>query len=71
MTFGKFMHQEPGALYPTYESGAMVLAEGLVYCHEHGCVHDNSTDPYGYGQQDCSRTEHRYVYWKARAGDYK
>jgi hypothetical protein len=27
----------------------MLLIEGEIYCDVHGCVHDQSNDPYGYG----------------------
>jgi hypothetical protein len=43
--------------------------DGVVYCLDHGCVHDDSTDPYGMGYPECRREEHRPVYWRARKGD--
>lgn len=45
--------------------------EGFVYCHEHTTIHVDSTDPYGYGEPDCKRADHRPVYAGMRAGDYR
>lgn len=44
--------------------------EGYVYCLDHGSIHGDTTDPYGYGTADCQRSEHRRVYAGMRAGDY-
>ena len=45
--------------------------EGFVYCHEHNTIHADSTDPYGYGEPDCTKREHRPVYAGMRTGDYR
>ena len=45
--------------------------EGYVYCLEHGGIHDDTTDPYRYGEPDCKRSEHRPVYAGMRTGDYR
>jgi hypothetical protein len=47
-----------------------VLVEGVVYCLDHGSVHDETTDPYGYGRPDCGKSEHRRVYAALRRGDW-
>lgn len=54
-----------------------VRAEGYVWCHWHGEVHEDSTDPYGTGEPECLTTgvpghlAHRYealrpVYYRER-----
>lgn len=56
----------------------MQRIEGEVYCLEHGCVHDDTLDPYDEGRPSCfdnmwgERTKamvHRPVYWRPRRGD--
>lgn len=51
------------------ERSKMLPVEGVVYCLEHGAVHDDTTDPYRYGEPDCKEAEHRPVYYRARKGD--
>ena len=56
-----------------------VRVEGVVYCLEHTCVHDDTLDPYHEGQPTCfdnlygERTKamvHRTVFAGLRKGDY-
>jgi hypothetical protein len=54
---------------PYLHRAKMLLVEGVVYCLEHTAVHDDTTDPYGYGTPDCKEKEHRPVYYRARKGD--
>lgn len=35
--------------------------DGYVWCDRHGCIHDDTTDPYDYGEPDCRREDHRPV----------
>lgn len=51
--------------------GQRVMIEGWVWCHEHGTVHEDTTDPYDYGEPDCTKEEHRPIAWTAKAGDYR
>ncbi len=58
--------------YPTPEKKKVRRArlrriEGYVWCDEHGAVHEDTTDPYGYGEPDCRKVDHRAVY--ARTGE--
>lgn len=46
-----------------------VRLSGVVYCLDHGTVHENSTAPYGPGDE-CRKQEHRSVYASLWAGDY-
>ena len=43
-----------------------VLNPNYVWCDKHGCIHDNTLNPYGYiedGKQDyCTPNQHRPVY---------
>lgn len=56
-----------------------VKVPGVVYCTEHGVVHDDTLDPYREGWDSCwenilgERTKdmvHRPVYYGGRAGDW-
>jgi hypothetical protein len=42
--------------------------EGSVWCDMHGCVHDDTTNPYdmpaGSGDDICSDTDHRTLYMR-------
>jgi len=45
----------------------MTEVEGYVWCDRHGCVHDDSLNPYGYaesvpGNDLCDSTDHRPMY---------
>jgi hypothetical protein len=51
-----------------YPKATMVKVEGVVYCHVHGSVHDDTTDPYNSSDR-CPKSEHRPVYFRARRGD--
>lgn len=51
------------------ERGGMNKIDGEVYCLDHCGVHDDTTDPYGYGEPDCRKSEHRLIYWRERVGD--
>ena len=42
----------------------MIAIEGYVWCHEHGCIHDDDEDPYGLGTPECDRIDHDPVYMK-------
>lgn len=44
--------------------------EGCVWCHIHGSIHENTTDPFGTGEPECRESEHRLVYARTRKGDY-
>jgi len=57
----------------------MLRVEGIVYCHTHTEVHEDSLDPYREGylscipEHMCPRTAsavHRTVYYRARKGDW-
>lgn len=53
----------------------LVRIDREVYCLVHGTVHDETSDPYGYGTEEgrddvCSPAEWRPIYWRARKGDY-
>jgi len=56
-------------------SNPLIPAEGEVYCLYHGCVHDETTDPYNYGyaesgeRPECLPEDWRRLYWRARKGD--
>lgn len=54
------------ATRPSYER-----VEGVVYCHDHGCIHRDSTDPYDTGEAECRTVEHRIVYFRLRKGDIR
>jgi hypothetical protein len=54
---------------PYLTRAKMLPVEGVVYCLHHGAVHDDTTDPYRYGEPECSKDEHRPVYYRARKGD--
>jgi hypothetical protein len=50
----------------------MDLVDGEVWCEVHGCVHDQTTDPYGYeyalsGEEpECSPSDWRRLWAGAR-----
>jgi hypothetical protein len=61
------------------ERAKKVRIEGVVYCVEHTCVHDDTLDPYDEGRPSCfdntyvERTKamvHRPVYAGMRKGDW-
>lgn len=70
------MTDEDGRL----EKAKKLKIDGVVYCLTHGCVHENTLDPYDEGRLSCwdnmwsgERTRamvHRTVFWGARKGDY-
>jgi hypothetical protein len=60
-------NEQPTSIY--LSRAKMLPIEGVVYCLEHTAVHDDTTDPYGYGEPDCSVKEHRAVLYRARKGD--
>lgn len=46
--------------------------EGYVWCLDHGSIHEDTTDPYGYGAGDpdtCTADQHRIVLARMRAAD--
>lgn len=49
----------------------LVRTEGSVWCTVHGVVHDETTDPYGYGDEvpECTREDWRTLYHRPRKGD--
>jgi hypothetical protein len=59
--------------------GRMVRAEGYVWCHGHGDIHEDTLDPFMEGEPTCFNGEqgvtkamvHRTVYYRARRGDWK
>lgn len=51
------------------KGGHMAKVEGEVYCLEHCTTHEDTTDPYGYGEADCRKSDHRLIYWRTRNGD--
>lgn len=54
------------------KGGEMVRVDGVVWCHTHGEVHDDTTSPYDeVGEDRCTTAEHRPVYFRARRGDYR
>lgn len=57
----------------------LVRAEGYVWCEGHGCIHEDTLNPYGEGfpssrfngMSGVSKAMvHRTVYYRARKGDY-
>lgn len=46
-----------------------VPIDGLIYCLDHGTVHEETTDPYDYGEADCRVSEHRRIQAVSRYGD--
>jgi histidinol phosphatase-like enzyme len=53
------------------KTSKMVKVEGVVYCHDHTEVHEDTRNPYGEGPESwCRKSEHRPVYYRARKGDY-
>ena len=52
----------------------MEIVEGQIYCEYHGCIHEETTDPYDYGYSDmgvepeCSGGDWR-VLWAGRYVD--
>lgn len=48
-----------------------IEVEGYVWCDKHGCVHEDSTDPYGTGTADCWRVDHRTLYMVASPDEIK
>lgn len=54
---------------PTLTRAKMLPVEGVVYCLIHDAVHDDTTDPYDTGEVECTKDEHRPVYYRARKGD--
>lgn len=49
--------------------GSRVPVDGQVYCLEHTTVHDDTTDPYRYGEPDCKVSDHRKLFWYSKRGD--
>lgn len=47
----------------------MVRVDGVVYCLDHGGVHDATCNPFDSDDDRCRPAEHRAVYWRARVGD--
>jgi len=39
--------------------------EGELWCDVHGCVHDDSTDPYEEGEVTCTPDDHRGLFMRA------
>ncbi len=60
-------NEQAASIYLT--RAKMLPVEGVVYCLEHTAVHDDTTDPYGYGEPDCKVEDHRAVLYRARKGD--
>ena len=60
-------NEQAASIYLT--RAKMLPVEGVVYCLEHAAVHDDTTDPYGYGEPDCKVEDHRAVLYRARKGD--
>lgn len=56
--------------YRKAKGGETRKIDGFVYCLTHGEVHEDSTDPYGYGEADCQAADHRQVRVRLRKGDY-
>jgi hypothetical protein len=54
---------------PKKVKSPMQPAEGYVWCHKHGAIHADSTDPYDYGEPDCETVDHRPVFWEAHRDD--
>jgi hypothetical protein len=63
----------------TLERAKKVRIEGVVYCTEHTCVHDDTLDPYDEGRLSCfdnisgerwKGMVHRRVYAGMRRGDW-
>jgi hypothetical protein len=48
-----------------------VRVEGEIYCLVHGCVHDDTTDPYQSEDDRCPESCHRPLYWNTRVGDWE
>lgn len=44
--------------------------DGVVYCHIHGDIHDDSNRPYGEPYDICTPVDHRGVYFRRRKADY-
>lgn len=65
---------------PELDKPKNVRADSVVWCNHHGCIHENSLDPYNTGTQDCltdaqhpynnKRSVHRTVYVGLRKGDW-
>lgn len=65
---------------PELEKAKNVKADSVVWCIYHGCIHENTLDPYGYGYDECltdaqhpynnKRAIHRAVYVGLRKGDW-
>lgn len=47
----------------------MLPIQGVIYCLDHTAVHDDTTDPYRMGSEECRESEHRSVYYRGRKGD--
>ncbi len=79
--FVKAMHRMPGIQVDRIESyradpsdvpsvdPAMVEEFGTVWCNKHGCFHDDDTDPYDTGSDECEPHNHRRVFWLALPED--
>lgn len=64
---------------PTVERAVKRRVEGVVYCLTHTAVHDDTLDPYDYGEPSClteagvgttKAMVHRTVFVGLRKGDF-
>lgn len=79
--FVRAMHRMPGIEVDSIESyradptdvptldPAIVEEFGTVWCHLHGCFHDDDLDPYDEGHDSCAPEHHRRVFWLGLPGD--
>jgi hypothetical protein len=43
--------------------------KGYVWCDRQGAIHDDSLDPYDYGEQTCQPADHLKVYRRLRPSE--
>jgi len=62
--------EQPGEQDYFLKRSTMLPIEGIVYCLEHTLVHDDTTNPYGMGEESwCKKEDHRTVYYRGHKGD--